>query len=327
MTIDDVAKELNISKTTVSRAISGKGRISESTRSKVLAYIKEHNFKPSLIAKGLAEKRTYNIAVVWPADYDYVDLPFFQSCVMGMSKAAAEQDTDILICMVKGNDIGELDRIVENHKVDGVILTRTLINDAPADYLLSQNFPFVAIGSTEDKRTITVDNDHYEACRELTSILALRKVGRIALLGGNTNHIITRTRYRGYIDGLKNAGIEPDEDIVYFDVDSEPRMARILAELKKKEIGCAICMDDMICELFLTCTRKEGISIPKDMRVASFYDSRVLTNANPSITALHFEDRHLGQRAADMLLRLINGESVENEVLSDYEVILKESTK
>ena len=84
MTISDVAEALNISKTTVSRAISGKGRIGAKTRRRVLEYIEEHNYKPSVIAKGLAQSKSYNIGWVMPSDYSVVDLPFFQKCLMGL---------------------------------------------------------------------------------------------------------------------------------------------------------------------------------------------------------------------------------------------------
>ena len=65
ITIADVAEALDISRTTVSRAISGKGRISQETRRRVLEYIERNDFKPNVIAKGLAQSKTYNICVVW----------------------------------------------------------------------------------------------------------------------------------------------------------------------------------------------------------------------------------------------------------------------
>ena len=68
ITISDIAEALQVSKTTVSRAISGKGRISEETRLKVLEYIEEKDYKPNVIAKGLAQQRTYNIGLVIPGD-------------------------------------------------------------------------------------------------------------------------------------------------------------------------------------------------------------------------------------------------------------------
>ena len=96
MTISDVAEALNISKTTVSRAISGKGRIGAETRRRVLEYIEEHNYKPSVIAKGLAQSKSYNIGWVMPSDYSVVDLPFFQKCLMGLLEMAAPVDYDVL---------------------------------------------------------------------------------------------------------------------------------------------------------------------------------------------------------------------------------------
>ena len=66
ITISDVAEALGVSKTTVSRAISGKGRIGEATRQKVLAYIEEHDYKPNVIARGLAQSKTFNLCVVMP---------------------------------------------------------------------------------------------------------------------------------------------------------------------------------------------------------------------------------------------------------------------
>ena len=69
ITIADIAENLGISKTTVSRAISGKGRISEATRQRVKAYMEENNYKPNVIAQGLAKSKTYNIGVVMPSDY------------------------------------------------------------------------------------------------------------------------------------------------------------------------------------------------------------------------------------------------------------------
>ena len=62
-TIEDIARELGVSKTTVSRAISGKGRISQATRDRVRAFIKEHDYRPNVVAKGLAQRKTYNIAL------------------------------------------------------------------------------------------------------------------------------------------------------------------------------------------------------------------------------------------------------------------------
>lgn len=327
ITIDDVAQALGVSKTTVSRAISGKGRIGNETRARVLAYIEENNYKPNVIAKGLAKQRTFNIAVVWPGDYNAVDLPFFQRCMIGMSEVTSENDYDIIISMVKGDDIHELERVIDNHKVDGVILTRTLIHDAPADFLKKQNIPFVAIGSTDDTSIVQIDNNHYEACRELTETLIGKGMKRLALIGGAENHVITTTRFRGYSDAFHSTGTPFDNSLVYFNADSQLRVVRIMDELMDRNVDGVVCMDDSICSYVLKVCREKGIKIPQDIRLASFYNSTILENAVPSITSLNFDDDGLGKMAAQTLIDMINDKKIEKRTLMGYEVILKESTK
>ena len=80
-TIDDIARELGVSKTTVSRAISGKGRISKETRERVFAFIEEHDYRPNVVARALAQSRTYNLGLVLPADYSVMGFPFFKECM------------------------------------------------------------------------------------------------------------------------------------------------------------------------------------------------------------------------------------------------------
>lgn len=327
LTIDDVAKALGISKTTVSRAISGKGRVGNSTKSKVMEYIEKHNYRPNVMARALAKQRTYNIGVVWPDDYNAVDLPFFQRCMVGMSEITSSYGYDIVVSLIAGDDISGLKRVVENHKVDGIILTRTLVNDKPAAYLKECGIPFVAIGSSTDSDIICVDNANYEACKELTSVLIAKGLKKLALIGGSTEHIITRTRHNGFVSAFVDAGLEMDPALVYLDVEKPAKVGGILKELLKKNIDGVICMDDNLAGEVIARCREEHILVPEKLKVASFYNSSILESSVPSVTSLNFDDRNLGATAAKKLLELIDGQDVSNTVLTNYEVILKESTK
>ncbi len=327
ITIDDVARALGISKTTVSRAISGKGRVGDDTRLRVLEYIEEHNYRPNLMARALAQQKTYNIGVIWPDDYNAVDLPFFQRCMIGMSEVTAGYGYDIIVSLVSGDDFSGLRRIIDNHKVDGIILTRTLVHDRPARFLKESGIPFVAVGSSDDKDIISVDNDNYSACKELTSILIAKGLKRLALIGGSTEHIITRTRYQGFADAFSDADINIDNSLIYLDVETMSKVGNILKELRKKNIDGVICMDDNIAGEVIARCRDERIKIPEDLRVASFYNSSILESAIPSVTSLNFNDRNLGAVAAKTLLDIIDNVPVTSKMLGGYEVILKESTK
>ena len=101
LTINDIAKELGLSKTTISRAISGKGRISESTRQRVNDYIKEYKYRPNVIAKSLAKSKTYNIGVVLPSESNLTEIPFFQGCLIGVCEISSELDYDVVVTLIK----------------------------------------------------------------------------------------------------------------------------------------------------------------------------------------------------------------------------------
>lgn len=327
ITITDVAEALGVSKTTVSRAISGKGRIGEETKQKVLSYIAENDYKPNVIAKSLAQSKTYNICVVMPGDYALVDLPFFQEAIMGIQEIATIKEYDILLSICQQDDITGLERVVSNRKVDGVILLRTFDEDPQIEFLMDKNIPFVATGSTACKGVKQIDHDHESACRELTSIVLMKKGTRAALLGGNEKIMVNKRRLKGFKDGCKMAGREVDEELIFLNLESRISINHAVEEALSLKADCILCMDDGICSHVLKKLRQDHIKVPSDVKVASFYNSSVLQNNVPSITSLAFDAKELGVVACKNLLSQIEGEEVPSKMLLSYEVVLKESTK
>ncbi len=327
ITISDVADALGVSKTTVSRAISGKGRIGDETRQRVLAYIEEHDYKPNVIAKGLAQSKTFNICVVMPSSYALVDLPFFQEAIMGIQEIAGMMEYDILLCICQENDISGLERIIKNRKVDGVILLRTFVKDAQIEFLSNKQIPFVTVGSTTYKNVVQVDNDHKSACRELTSILLMRGMEKIALLGGSENFVVNQNRFRGFRESYEAIGKEYDSDLVFMNLEGKAFIDRAVDTILSKDVECIICMDDAICSQVLRKLRQEGKQVPTDIKIASFYNSSLLENSLPSITSLDFDTKELGAESCKNLLAQIESQEVAERTLLSYEVIMKESTK
>ena len=327
LTIADIADALGVSKTTVSRAISGKGRIGSETRERVLKYIDAHNYTPNVIAKSLAQNKTYNLAVVMPGDYELIDLPFFQNCIMGIQEIASSFDYDMLLTVCNNADVTKLERIVRNRKVDGVILLRSFMDDVQVEYLQEKNVPFVVTGSSNYKGVVQVDNDHRAACRELTSILLMKRMKKIALIGGNEEHVVTQSRLMGFKDAFADSGTAVDESLIYMNLDNPVLLDGKLDDIIKREVDCIVCMDDAICMEVLYKLRREGISVPDQIRVASFYNSSMLESHDPSITSLDFDAKELGMLVCRTLLDMIEGQKVQKKTLLGYEVRLRESTK
>lgn len=326
LTIDDIARDLGISKTTVSRAISGKGRIGRETTARVLAYIEEKNYKPSALAKGLAQSRTFNVAFAMPGESKFVDLPFFQKCMWGITTAAAEKDYDVMLCVVGENDITGLKRLAENHKVDGVILGRTYENALAERYLKDEGVPFLTIGTSALPGTVQIDNDHVEACRKLTARLIKSGYNKIGVIGGRTEHIVNRCRLEGFGKAHKDCGILPDESLVITGSSEPAKVIAALDKLLKKHPDCIVCTDDSVCTTVLNRLAALGVSIPQDIGVASFYNSTTLDNHRPSVTSLEFDAVEAGTIAFEVLMDRIDGKDVKERTLLGYNIMEREST-
>lgn len=327
LTIGDIAEELGVSKTTISRAISGKGRIGEKTRERVLSYIEEHHYRPNIIARGLAQNKTFNLSVVLPGDYNVAELPFFQKCMLGITRVASARGYDVLLSMVTAQNTAQLKRAVANRKIDGAILTRTLADDKAMKYLLQNGVPFVAIGSTEDERVVQIDNDHRSACRELTEKLLKSGIRKLALIGSDESHIVTRSRLRGFEDAFVNKKESKCSRQTFLNVTDDAQVQRIVEGLLADGTECIVSMDDFLCGCVLNALHTRQIAVPEQMQVVSFYDSSLLENRSPSVTSIRFNVEELGKKACETLLAMLDGGKVEMRTLLGYEVRMRNSTK
>lgn len=326
ITIADVAEALQVSKTTVSRAISGKGRISEDTRKKVLEYIEKNDYKPNVIAKGLAQQKTYNIALVIPGDCNLVDMPFFQNSMQGVCEEASRHDYDVMLVTMAGNHSHNLERMIANHKVDGVILSRSFVKDRAAEFLQEQEIPFILMGTSKNEAILQVDNDHKSACSELVTGILEKGIHRIGLIGGSRNYVVNRTRLQGYKEAFRNAKLSLEENLMYDDCETAVKVEQAVKNLIGRNTQCIICMDDMICSQVLTVLSREHVKVPEQMKVASFYDSTLLLNNDPAITSLLFDAKALGSLTCSVLLDYIQGKEVKGKTLLGYEIAYRKST-
>ena len=214
MTIEQVADALGVSKTTVSRALSGKGRISEETRAKVYAYMGRTRSEPTLAQSG-EKLRTNNIAMIVPQRFIALDLPFLRKCMGGICTMADQRGYDLMLCYSSNTEYPQLRRQLANHKVDGVILTYAMADDPCIDLLRQYETPFVLIGRSEDKTIPQADNDQVAAACEMTRILLQLGAKRIALLVGSTIYAVNTDRTRGYLRGFAEFGVPVDQRLVH----------------------------------------------------------------------------------------------------------------
>ena len=310
MNINEVALALGISKGTVSRAITGNGRIAPATRQMVLDYMAAHNFHPNTIAQSLSHRKTMNLAFTVPDDQDLIQLPFFLQCLVGARTAAHPNGYDILVV---NNTVSDVDRVVASQKVDGVIVSRNLVGSPMLDHLEKTGLPFVLIGTTPQRSVLQVDHDHRAACRELTGMLLELWQGKPGLIAGARSHMVSRARARGFQDA---AG---DAPIVWGAVDEKSVLAAF-TQLRERGVDLFFCEDDMICGHLENNLQAGRLGVDgHDVRVASFYDSPMLEALTPEVPVVHIDALELGARACEMVLARIAGHE-QNNVLLQYEI-------
>ena len=157
LTIDDIARVLGVSKTTVSRAISGKGRIGTETRNKIIAYANKHHYRPSAAAKSLAERRNQNLLLVLPD----ADSPSIRHTIRSVWEEATSYGYSILLCYTCSSGKAALLHTLENRKADGVILA---VKDASLTELLTKRqVPFTGANSCKELLEKLQDNNESQS--------------------------------------------------------------------------------------------------------------------------------------------------------------------
>ena len=325
--ITQIAQALGVSKTTVSRAISGNGRISAATRQRVLDYVKKHNYTPSMMARGLVKRCSYNISLVISTQFSDFELPFLRKVMRSVYQVAGDSDYDVLLTLVDENETRPVERLLDNRKIDGLILTRTLERDPLIPLLKARKVPFVAIGQPEDDQVLSVDHDQVGGCREMTSLLLMKGMKHIALLGGSMLYTVNQSRLEGFRQAYVKMGQKIDENLLFLELESDDLRTSAVELAVQRGADCILCMDDQVAQLALNTLRQLNLRVPQDIRLASLYDDEALQGCTPQITAVSFDAEQLGRRTAQQLLSLIRHQPVETRTLLGYQVGLRLSTQ
>lgn len=330
LTIDDIARDLGVSKTTVSRAISGKGRISPATRSRIQEYIQKCNYRPNAAAKSLAESRTYNVALVLPKTLFKLDMPFIRKSMGAVCEEAFLQDYNILICLSTDDNPAPLLRTLDNRKVDGVILSRTVDGDTLVDLLNQRGIPFATIGSlpAEKKGMATVEADHDQVggCRAFTMACLRSNQEKIALLGRDMNYVVNQSRVLGFRQAAAAFGLSESQAVIRHSLRNYRECAGAVDQLLSQGFHRFLAMDEETCLRILEHIAELGLRCPEDVQIASLYDSDQLAAHTPPVSALQFDAAALGRVACRELLRYLKNEEYDPSPTLGYRILTREST-
>lgn len=324
MTFDSMAKELGVSKSTISRALSGKGRISTKTRSKVLQLVEEN--KDDVRRDDSVKKiQTGNIGVVIPTDVYSAGIPYFQDCLLGICEAASMLDYNVLITTSVMNDISEIKKLVEQDKVDGIIMTRSLDDDKALQYLTQIHFPVGLTGRCQYDDVIQVDANNQMAAESLTSMLIGRGYHKFALLVEHLDYHVNRSRYDGFMNAIQKHMLNEEQQYIKTEALKYDFLDNVINDIMAKKIECIICGDDVVATRIVSKLQSEGYRIPMDISVASLYNSPNLNCFTPAITAVNISAKQIGNIIGKQMINYLNGKEYDSMTITDFELLFRKS--
>lgn len=332
VTIKDIAKRLNISTSTVSRALSDKWDVSHETRAKVLEVAKEMNYRPNLISLSLRKNMTFTIGVIIP---EFMS-SFFAEVINGINSVLISQDYQILICQSGESYETELKNVqfLESRYVDGYLVSvcHDTANKGYYQQLIERGTPVVFFNRTcdgLDAPEVIIDDRKWAYAA--TEHLIRQGCRRIAHLSGPDNLSVSKKRRQGYEDALRAYDFPVEKDLIIpagiFMEDGE-RAADIIASMDSRPDGIFV-VNDPCAVGAVKRLKKLGFRIPDDIAVASYTESVLATVIEPNLTSIAQPTFEIGASAARLMLEwLHNGRQPQQKrVILDAQLNIRESSR
>lgn len=216
MNLKQLSEKLGLSQTTVSRALNGYSDVSEATRQRVAEMAEACGYRPNTMARRLAMGRADAIGLIYPLDATYLGDPRFIEVLEGLTARLNEEHLDVLIASAgRDDELETYQRLIRTHRVDGLIVARTHLDDARIRYLRDAKFPFVAYGRTADAADFAwFDFDNASGTRLAVERLVAFGHRRIAYLHASLDLTFAAQRHQGYLAAVQAAGLPVDSALV-----------------------------------------------------------------------------------------------------------------
>lgn len=330
--IKQLAKALNLSTSTVSRAFRDNSDISKETKEKILAKAKELNYQPNHYASNLREQKSKTIAVIVPE----LANNFFSQAIHGIERVARDKGYHILIYATEDDYEKEVSfiRHLHNGRADGIIMSvsgeandHTYLNELSQKRLPPVFFDRVY----EDIVTPRVITNDYDSSFAATQHLIKQGCKQIAYLVINKNLSIGKFRMQGYIDALAKYNIPFDDRLVVDCTNSYKKNETILKRmlLDVKPDGVFTSVERLAFATYYACYDLK-ISIPKDLLVIGFSSLEIAPLLNPSLTTITQPATDIGIQAANLLFKMLERPEEVNpseKIILNSKLIKRRSTE
>ncbi|MEM9932370.1 MAG: LacI family DNA-binding transcriptional regulator [Bacteroidota bacterium] len=333
VTIHDIAKQLEVTASTVSRALNDHPRISKATKQLVKETARKLNYQHNHLAAALRSGKSSVIGVMVPT----ADRYFFSSIVRGIEDVASQRGYSVMIC--QNYDTEEKEKknleVLLRSQVDGIMAS---IGKTTADFshfkqVLEKSIPLVLFDRTTPKLDVhTVTINDYQGAYSATEHLIQQGCRKIVHFAGPQNLNIYQERKRGYIQALQDAGIPVKESLIIYNLlqfEDGVRDAKYMLQLPEKIDGL-FSASDYAAMGAMQVLKYEGVRIPTDIAVVGFMNEPYTSFVTPSLSTVDQRTQEMGKRTAEIFFTQVEKDSGNQDlsnVVLEPTLIIRESSR
>ena len=312
ITLKQIARDLQVSVSTVSKALKDSKEISKETKERIRAYAKENNYKPNNIALSLKNRRTKNIGVIIPEVVHY----FFSTVIRGIEKCANANGYNVIICVSNeayDKEVINLEMLA-NGSIDGFVMALSAETEERGDVshlqeVINQGLPIVLFDRTSDQLDcdMVILDDEESAYKAVKKLIAYgnRKIG---LVTNEKFFSVSRARADGYKRAIEESGIPFDASLVlrlsHLSMDDSP----IEEFFRKHQLDAVLCVNETFAIRSMQVAQRQGLQVPEDISFIGFTDGILSQYAQPPLSTIDQKGEDMGAAAVQLLIDRLDSE-------------------
>jgi len=329
VTIKDIAKSANVSTATVSRVLNGAGGYNEATKKKIMQIAESLGYRRNEMARSLVKKSSNLIGIIMPS----VSTIFYADIVNGIEQVAQTHGFSVILSHAgeKGNRLIDCLKMLEERKVDGLIIVSIPVNEEQIQAIESLSVPYVLLSTdTQNEQIPFIKVDDYEASYTATKYLIDHGHQKIGLAGVDlSDYVAGIPRIAGYKRALKDKGIDLSAHYIKAgDYSfSSGKEALYAFHREQAEITAVFCVSDEVALGVISAAFDLGIKIPEDLSIIGYDNTRVAAMAVPPLTTIEQPFQLMGEKGCIKVMEAIQRKVVVKTEMMPFRLVERASVR
>ena len=323
----DVAKKIGVSQSAVSRVFTPGASVSNKMEVKVLQAANELGYRPNILARSLNTGKSKIIGLV----VSYLDNQFYPDLLESLSSKLQESGYHILI-FIASSSTSNLDQVlgeILDYQVDGIIMASVELSSVISKKIDSAGIPVILLNrSLDNLRFSSVISNNYNGGKQIANFLVKGNHKKISHIAGNEKASTQRDRETGFIDGLKENGIDLfSREIGNFVLDEASSAARKMFSSKNSPDAVFVANDHMAFAVMDVLRLELGLNIPGDVSVIGYDDVKISSWSSYNLTTVRQPINNMVDKTVSLLISQLEGKTAAKQIKVDNELIIRSSAK